>query len=417
MRSNPQSAPWPLILAIVAVTIVTGTRAVAHEKILHAFGSKSSDGIAPYFGLVFDSAGNLYGTTSDGGAYSGGIIFELSPAETRGWFERSLFNFQWAASGSEPLTALILDPAGNLFGTTFAGGTYGKGAAFELRHWPDGGWSEQVLHSFGAPGDGYAPVGGMVRDRAGNFYGTTQDGGAYDLGTVYELSPTVDGGWTETILHSFGNGTDGRQPSAGLVFDPAGNLYGTTESGGANKLGTMFELKRSSGCGWVEKVAYSFGNSNGAGSILPLASLTVDAAGNLYGTALGGSHNLGTVFKLSRATRGAWKETVLHNFGKGGDGSYPSGGLLMDAAGNLYGTTGYGGVATCTSDGVSGCGTVFKVSPAPGGWTEKILHSFGNGNDGINPFRGVISDVSGNLYGTTEAGGIYGHGTVFEIAP
>jgi uncharacterized repeat protein (TIGR03803 family) len=215
MRSNPQSAPWPLILAIVAVTIVTGTRAVAHEKILHAFGSKSSDGIAPYFGLVFDSAGNLYGTTADGGAYSGGIIFELSPAETRGWFERSLFNFQWAASGSEPLTALILYPAGN--------------------------------------------------------------------------------------------------------------LYGTTESGGANKLGTMFELKRSSGCGWVEKVAYSFGNSNGAGSILPLASLTVDAAGNLYGTALGGSHNLGTVFKLSRATRGAWKETVLHNFGKGGRRFLPVG--------------------------------------------------------------------------------------------
>ncbi len=210
------------------------------------------------------------------------------------------------------------------------------------------------------------------------------------------------------------NCADGWIPSAGLIFDAAGNLYGTTGLGGTDGVGTVFELTRAGG-GWTEQVLYNFG-TDGA---YPGGGLTFDSAGNLYGTTgEGGIHILGTVFELTPTVGGGWTETVLHNFGSGTDGAYPGAGVTFDAAGNLYGTTQYGGTYNSCS---GGCGTVFELTPtAGGGWTEQVLLNF-NGTGGANPYAGLIFDGAGNLYGTTQftydnCSGFY-CGTVFELMP
>jgi uncharacterized repeat protein (TIGR03803 family) len=275
------------------------------------------------------------------------------------------------------------------------------------------------LYSFNlARGDGNQPVAGLVLDSSGNLYGTTQLGGAHNSGIVFELSPQADGTWTETVLYDFcsqSQCTDGSTLYGGLVFDSVGNLYGTTHSGGAHNAGTVFELTPHVDGNWTETVLHNFNHKlfNGKGDgFAPLAGLVVDAAGNLYGTtASGGSGWWGTVFKLSPQAGGAWTESILHvfNFNKG-DGWQPRCDLAFDAAGNLYGTTQYGGLYNS--------GTVFKLTPVAGGaWAEKILHSFPNNNgvDGSQPYAGVILDAVGNLYGTTFEGGTAKGGTVFEI--
>ena len=270
---------------------------------------------------------------------------------------------------------------------------------------------EKVLHSFSGGADGTYPYGGLIFDAAGNLYGTTTSGGTSNTGTVFELTPAAGGTWTEKVLHSFSGGTDGIHPYAGLIFDAAGNLYGTTDLGGAYGYGTVFELTPAAGGTWTEKVLHNF-NNGGTDGTRPYARLTFDAAGNLYGTTYGGGayNSYGTVFELTPAAGGTWTEKVLHSFGSGTDGLIPYGGLIFDAAGNLYGTTAYGG----TND----LGTVFELTPkAGGGWTEKVLYSFGDGTDGVSPLAGLIFDAAGNLYGTTQHGGTYNYGTVFEIAP
>jgi uncharacterized repeat protein (TIGR03803 family) len=287
---------------------------------------------------------------------------------------------------------------------------------FELSPKHGGGWTETVIHSFGNGSDGTNPLGGVIFDGAGNLYGTTSAGGIHGGGTVFELSPKDGGGWTETVIHSFGNGNDGVQPSyENLIFDAAGNLYGTTFEGGIHGVGTVFELSPRPSSGWTEVVLHSFNfnSSDGAG---PEAGLIFDSNGNLYGTtAYGGIHdscpeNCGTVFELSPKT-GGWTEKILHSFGSGTDGVNPVAALILDEAGNLYSTTAQGGIHTY--------GTVFEMLPKEGGgWTETVLHSFGNPNDGVAPLAGLIADEAGNLYGTTNSGGIHNNrGTVFEITP
>jgi uncharacterized repeat protein (TIGR03803 family) len=285
-------------------------------------------------------------------------------------------------------------------------------------------WHEKVLHNFTST-DGANPQSGLIFDAAGNLYGTTTLGGAYNLGTVFELSPTMRGGWTEKVLHSFNlNSGDGSYPESGLIFDAAGNLYGTTLLGGTNKSGTAFELSPAQGGQWTERVLYSFGN--GIDGAYPFyGSLIFDATGSLYGTtSSGGIYNCqgnggcGTVFKLTPTVGGAWAETVLYNFRNGTDGYGPESGLVLDAAGNLYGTTAFGGTSNCRVGQWSGCGTAFELSPAAdGGWTEKVLHNF-NGPDGETPLAALIFDTAGNLYGTTEGGGSNTNdGTVFQLSP
>ncbi len=406
-------------LAMFTVALfVTSAWAAAHEKVLHSFNVSGNDGFYPYAGLVFDAAGNLYGTTMEGGIHGQGMVFELTPQEGGSWTEKVLHSFN-GTDGAYPYAGLIFDAAGNLYGTTVRGGIHDDGAVFELTPKEGGGWTEKVLHSFGNGTDGVYPFAGLIFDAAGNLYGTTYEGGIHGYGTVFELTPEEGGGWTEEVLHSFNlNGTDAAYPQASLIMDSAGNLYSTSYEGGIHLdpcggvgCGTVFELSPQEGGGWTEKVLHSF-NLNGTDGDEPYAGLIIDTAGNLYGTTIaGGIHNNGTVFELSPREGGGWLETVLHSFNLNGtDGAVPYASLILDAAGNLYGTT-YDG-------GIHAAGAAFELTPKEGGgWTEKVLHSFGNGTDGYEPYAGLIIDAAGNLYGTTVEGGIHGYGTVFEITP
>lgn len=379
------------------------------EKIIHNFNS--TDGANPASGLIFDAAGNLYGTAPNGGAnYNGGTVFELSPIQGGGWTETTLYSFDPfnGTDGDGPQAGVVFDSVGNLYGTTFYGGTYLDGTVFELSPAGNGNWTEATLYSFTGGADGSIPeFAGVVFDNSGNLYGTTSAGGAYSFGTVFELSPTGGGNWSEQVLHSFNqNGTDGFDPLAGLVIDGAGNLYGTTYNGGANNFGTTFEVSPAGGGNWTEKVLHSFNFTDGA---FLYGGLILDGAGNLYGAATGGgADSVGTAFELMPSGGGNWTAKVLRSFYfEGADGANPTAALLMDSAGNLYGTTQQGGKYDS--------GTVFEVTPSG---TETILYSFGSGGtDGAVPLYGsLIMDSAGNLYGTTAAGGAYDSGTVFELS-
>ena len=406
MQVNRPSIPWVAIPVIfAAILFVSSTGAAAQEKVLHSFNNNGTDGIVPDGGVIFDAAGNLYGTTWSGGAYDyWGTVYELTPAAGGGWTEQVLHSFNNVDTDGASLAAgLIFDTAGNLYSTTAGGGTYLKGTVFELTPTAGGGWTEKVLYSFNGNGsDGFAPYSGLVFDAAGNLYGTAYYGGAYSSGTVFELTPQAGGTWTEQVLHSFGNGTDASAPFSGLTFDTAGNLYGTTEIGGAYSAGAVYELSPQAGGGWTEKVVYSFAN-NGTDGTSPRAGVIFDATGNLYGTTYaGGTYNLGILFELTPAGGGTWTEQVLHNFGNGTDGSNPYARLIFDTAGNLDGTTYQGGSY--------GGGTVFRFN-AQG---EVLLQSF-SGTDGASPVAGLVLDAAGNLYGTTSSGGASDEGAVFEI--
>jgi len=402
-----------VFLAVVpgVLTSVTPLLAASKEKVLYTFNG--ADGNGPYAGLIFDASGNLYGTTYSGGAYGYGTAFQVSPGVNGNWSETILHDFAFGADGVLPCAGLILDGKGNLYGTTKSGGVYGYGSVFQLSSGANGKWTEKLLHSFNN-NDGLAPVAGLTFDAAGNLYGTTLYGGAYGYGTVFQLAPGADGTWTETVLYSFaGGGTDGASPYSGVVFDSAGNLYGTTFSGGAYGYGTVFEVKPGTHGTWSGKVLHSFGKGKNKDGINPYDGLVFDRAHKLYGTTYsGGAYGYGTIFELALGAKGKWGEKVLHSFNKGKGGAYPYGGVLFDSAGNMYGTT--------YSGGAYGYGTVFRFSLAKNGkWIEKVLSSF-NGNDGNGPDDDLIADARGNLYGTTQYGGGSGCGgsgcgTVFEI--
>ena len=397
------------------------------EKVLHNFGS-GTDGVYPQAGLIFDVSGNLYGTSSAGGTYGSGTVFELSPIQAGGWAETVLYSFRYGTDGAYPQAGLILDTSGNLYGTTPYGGTSNCGTVFELSPMGGGAWTETVLHNFNCT-DGYFPTAGLIFDAAGNLYGTTLAGGTYfcpggdgyGCGTAFELTRMADGSWTEIVLHDFGNGSDGAYPGGGLALDAAGNLYGTTTYGGTNDCpvaqfqgcGTVFELTPTGGGGWTEMVLHNFGS--GTDGEIPLFGVIFDVAGNLYGTTIEGGayHYWGNLFELSPTGGGNWTETVLYNFTSGYEAPYAP--LTFDAAGNLYSTTG---------------GAVIELSSAGGGgWTYTVLSSFCSENgctDGSDPLGGLIFDAGGNLYGTTAQGGTYlcgeppnqtGCGTVFELTP
>ncbi len=409
MRPKRLSVSLTATLSILAMTVFVTSACAATGKQLYAFRG-GADGWQPTAGLILDASGNLYGTTSGGGANLNGTVFELRHKAGGGWTEKVLHTFN-GKDGNAPYAGLIFDSSGNLYGTTTVGGAYGDGTVFELMPKAGGGWTEKVLHDFNGK-DGYFPRGGLIFDDSGNLYGTTNIGGVYGVGTVFELMPKTGGGWTETVLHDFNNnGIDGEGPDAGLIFDGSGNLYGTTTVGGANLNGTVFELTPKTRAGWTETVLYNF---NGADGSQPVAGLIFDNIGNLYGTtSVGGANLNGMVFELTPNTGGGWTETVLHNFNfNGTDGAGPQAGLIFDASSNLYGTTALGGVY--------GDGTVYELTPKGGGWTETVLHSFcplAGCTDGSTPLAGLTKDAAGNLYGTTENGGRYGLGTVFEFTP
>lgn len=431
MRRKKSFAGVVVVLAVVAVSLMMrGDAAAQTESGLFSFGGQ--DGFSPLSGLVFDSAGNLYGTTQLGGSgfYGYGTAFELSPAAGGGWTQTVLHNFGSGTDGWYPESALVMDSAGNLYGTTAGGGTGHSGIAFELTPMKGGGWKETVLYDFGTSTSGESPATGVVRDAAGNLYGTTVAGGTggctnngnvvIGCGTVFELSPQTGGGWAEKILYSFTappGSFDGTAVPSRLVLDSAGNLYGTTEFFGKHNGGMAFELSPSGGV-WHVKILYNFSDAQPAvGS--PLGGLSFDSKGNLYGTAAGGSHASGAVFELVPRSGEGSALKVLHNFDNNGkDGFDPISGVVIDSDGNLYGATPGGGTG-CTDLIPPGCGTVFELSPTEGGaWRERILHNFDGGpSDGSDPWGRLVFDSSGNLFGTTEYGGANNFGIVFEVTP
>ncbi len=384
-----------------------------------------------------DKGGNLYGTTYAYGA-GYGTVYQLKHKGS-GWTFNPLYSFAGGSDGANPLARVIFGPNGTLYGTTkFGGGgceNYGCGTVFNLRPSPSAcksalcSWIKTVLYDFKGPrvssvaaqggageaypvyGDGAYPLyGDLIFDQKGNVYGTTITGGqgSCDIyfsrcGTVFELSPS-GGGWNESVLYVF-SGNDGGFPYNGLTFDNAGNLYGTTYVGGLSNAGTFFELAYS--IGWTETFLSSFRNGNdGSG---PTTGLIFDQSGNLYGaTESGGKNSGGTVFEFSPSPDGTWTYSLLYSF-TGGASCGSWGNLVMDGAGNLYGTT--------LCDGTNKAGNVFKLTPSGGSWTYTSLHDFTGGSDGKNPYSNVVIDANGNLYGTTYAGGSQGVGVVWEITP
>jgi uncharacterized repeat protein (TIGR03803 family) len=373
---------------VLGPALITAQLAEAQTyRILHGFRGEEG-GEFPRAGLIEDSAGNLYGTTEWGGFTGHGSVFEL---DANGTFTE-LYDFVGGQTDGEyPYGGVIRDAAGNLYGTTSGGGPGGAGTVFKI----DASGAETILHFF-TTADGWLPEAGLIHDGAGNLYGTTIEGGTYGEGTVFRLSGTG----SMTSLYSFLVGTaDGSLPSSTLVEDAEGNLYGTTQAGGTYSLGTVFKLRPDG----IETVLHNFGAPNDGAT--PYAGLVLDGAGNLYGTTFGGgSYSCGAVCKMSTAG----KEKVLYSFGGSvTDGQSPYAGLVRDASGNLYGTT-YNG-------GTFGVGTVFKVSETG---KETVLHSFAGGpHDGKNPYGGLLRDAAGNLYGTTWAGGPGQYGIVFELTP
>jgi len=364
------------------------------------------------------------------------VVLAASPAATaQGYNVIGAFN---GSGGKLPGSNVIFDASGNLYGTTLSGGLSGPcaglscGVAYRLSPVAGAGWKETVMHRFTGGNDGGQPQAGLALDSSGNFYGTTFRGGLYGPGTVFRLAPTSNGGWKETVLHSFTGGRDGGYPMGGVTVGANGHLYGTASSGGSSgQGGVVFELSPQTGGGWRETVLYNFtGVSDGSS---PSGGLTFDAAGNIYGATLGGgnitdtcSHAgalyCGVAFELSANGSGGWTESVMHAF-NGADGFQPQGSLIFDASGNLYGTTTYGG-ALCSSSTGCCCGVVYELSPNPrGGWSEKEIFAFQLGSGGFgkgtgaNPFSGVTFDASGNLYGTTNLGGTHDSGVVFELSP
>jgi uncharacterized repeat protein (TIGR03803 family) len=418
MRSKNVLVAINAVLVVVCTALLmAATHAVAQETVLYNFNGGVT-GSEPGSNLILDAAGNLYGTSPRGGATDYGVVFELSPQTGGGWTEQVLHSFSNNGhDGILPQGGLIFDAGGNLYGTTSGGGVHKGGTVFELAPATGGGWTESVLHNFGAGADGSEPYGGLIMDAAGNLYGTTTLGGAHGDGAAFELSPVTGEGWTEKMLHSFSGTTDGSQPFAGLTFDASGNLYGTALEGGTYGDGTVFELTPQSGGQWAGKVLHTFGDANGNGAIAyePYGGVVFDQAGNLYGTTYyGGGNGGGTVYELTPSTSGEWKESPVRNFG-GTGGAQPLAGVVIDAAGNLYGTTVNGGNEHTVCDG-TGCGVVYELSPVTGGgWTETVLIDF-NYTDGGHPTGTLIFDSAGNICGTTSAGGSGVFGTVFEIA-
>ena len=412
---SPRATTAALAVAVVLTIVAIQTVQAQTFQVLHTF-TGGADGYGPSAGLTMDEGGNLYGTTYQGGTQGLGTVFKLMRKNSQ-WVFVPLYGFAGGNDGAHPYARVIFGPDGTLYGTTneqgggYCGG-YGCGTVFNLRPPPTAcktalcPWTERVIYHFsGGSGDGGNPLAEVTFDQAGNLYGTTAYGGPAGNGTLYELMP-ANGGWTESVLYAFSFSPDGAEPVANVMFDKAGNLFGTTEQGGAYEFGTVFQLTQS-GSGWTEKTLYSF--SDGSDGAFPSLGLIFDASGNLYGaTGYGGSSRTGTAFELT-PSNDSWNFNLIYTFtGVSYEDGPMYGNLAMDGAGNVYGVT-YG-------NGLYDCGTVFKLTPSNGTWTETVLHDFTCGNDSGFPVGGVVLDKMGNIYGTA-SGGPFEAGVVWEITP
>ena len=446
-------------VAAVSMGLAASSYGASQETVLHTF-TNGSDGSLPFSGLTIDAKGNLYGTTDTGGTgeFADGTVFKLTPKAGGGFTFQTIHTFSQAAGdGGNPAGSVVLDAAGNIYGTTSHGQIGGCGIVYELSPTKSGGWKETILHKFRGNEDGCNSSGFVIFDGAGNLFGATASGGGgvnnifcdHGCGTVFELTRMANGKFTEKVIHKFtGENADGRNPLGGLVFDKSGNLWGTTQVGGESKsaacggvarlCGTVFELTPNTNGTWTESTLFSFtGNTTGTN---PVTNLVIDQEGNLYGTTVNGGPSLeGLVFKLTPQGDGKVKESIVHDFGSGAcctDGIHPFNGLTIDAAGNLYGAVQSGGGASnaCTGGFVDvGCGVVYKLTPNAGktNWEETILYAFFGSSDGASPLDDHVAvDANGNVFGSAAAGGDFdinqthcvgnlpgGCGVVFEVQP
>jgi uncharacterized repeat protein (TIGR03803 family) len=392
-----------VVTALMGMMLAAAIAAPAQTySVVYTF-TGGPDGAEPVSGLSPDLAGNLYGTTVQGGSQSGkcgftngcGTVFRIDSSGN----ETTLYTFTGGSDGSQPQGNLLLGSDGSIYGTASAGGKFGGsctflfgcGVVFKI----DSMGNETVLHTFTGGSDGADPRAGLVRDKVGNLYGASAAGGTDGWGVVFTLSPSGQ----ETVLWTFTGGGDGAEPIGQLYRDSNGDLYGTTIFGGDAQAGVVYKVV---GPG-SETVVYSFSGTSEGGS--PFGGVVLDSSGNIYGTTqLGGSHDLGVVFKIDPAG----SETVLYNFAGQGDGENPTSTLIIDAQGNLYGTTAQGGF--------NDYGTIFKVKPAG---EETVLYTFTGGSDGASPVAGLLA-FRGYLYGTTPSGGSMqgpsGSGVVFKLS-
>jgi len=398
--------------AVIATVLTISTAHAQTLTALHTFSGRpdGSDAIA---GPAMDAAGNIYGTTAEGGTNGLGLVFKVAH-KTGGWVFTPLYSFQGGNDGSNPYGGVAVGPDGNLYGTAAGGGQHGAGTVYKLT--PPASfncrslfcpWTETPLHQFTGGADGGYPQSTPIFDRSGNLYGTASGGGAANAGVVFRLTPSGNG-WVDSVLYSFAGSPDGSTPFSTLIFDSSGNLYGTTTAGGT-EWGTVYELSPSGG-GWTEKILYTFQGANDGG--IPYAGVILDPEGNLYGdTNRNGAGGGGTIFELT-PSNGNWTFSVLYSpelltvFG-------PAGTLARASNGTLYGAIFTGGGQGCSG---YGCGSVFQLAPSNGSWTYTSLYVFTGGADGENPQGQLILDSAGNIYGTT-SGSLGGNGSVYELTP
>lgn len=424
-RKRFSSPPDTLLTGFLLMLALTASATASQKKTLYTFTGGKDGGYPTYPALIFDSAGNLYGTTNGGGVGPHGrfgTVFELIPKADGSWKEKVLYRFAGHRDGALPFSGLVFDRSGNLYGTTALGGGRGScsiegvnyycGTVFEMKPTGNGHWTEMVLMRFDNRATGGNPTEGVIFDDAGNLYGVAGLGrgcGGGGCGMAFELSPTAKGPWKEKIVYSF-HGSDGAAPHSPLLFDHNGNLYGTTVSGGASYAGVVFKLTPTKNGVWKETVLHSFDPFQNYDGAHPCGILALDSAGNLFGsTQLGGRHSCdgrgcGMVYKLERET---WKETALFDFdGRNFKGiSNDEQGVAFDASGNLFGTA---------SGTTVYPGGIFELTPQPEGkWKEHLISRFPS-----DVFPGMtVYGKDGNLYGMTNEGGAYNQGTIFEVVP
>jgi len=392
-------------LFVIALSVTTA--AATTTDVIFSFGE--DEGEYADTDLETDSAGNIYGTTVLGGDFGSGTVFQLTPTPN-GWVHTVLYSFTGGVDGGEPYKGVTLDRDGNLYGTAVTGGSGncegGCGVIYKLTN-RKGTWTQKVVHAFTGGDDGSGPGSRVTVDRAGNVYGMTPTGGAYGLGTIYQIRPPSSGALTFKVIHAFTGGADGSNGSAGRMILRDGRLYGAATTGGNQGSGVVFELTPKAFGEWNFKTIYTFqGQPDGS---FPYGALLFDPSGNIYGTTYyGGANGIGAVYELSPQPVGEWTEDLIYSFQQGPDGNSPISNLVFDKAGNLYGTTSEGGL---------GSGTIFKLSPVGGNWTETVVHAFEGPPDGGFAYNGMVVDAFGNFYGATVHGGENNDGSVYKFTP
>ncbi len=413
-RKSLRAASAALVVVGTTLMLVSAAAGISSEKVLYSF-TGGVDGSQPREGLLLDQAGTMYGTTLLGGTFDQGVVFKLSPNADGSWTQAVIYNFTGGNDGGGPnWGSLAFDAAGNIYGHTYQGGTYNWGVLFKLTPDSSGGWTQSVIHSFTAGRDGQGPYTTPYFDAKGNLYGNSSGGAYHECGSLFKMTPGSANKWTFSVIYSF-TGKPACASWSGLIPDDAGNFYGTTRNhvpGYCDPVGIcgiVFKLIPSADGKWTLKVIHRFDGGIG-GSDPAVIGLIFDDRGNLFGaTESGGVDNSGVVFELTPGPSDTWSYRVLHQFRVNRDGGMPASQLVRDTAGNLYGTTSIGGTY--------GLGTVYKLIPNPdGSWTFSVEHAFA-GSDGANPWGTPFLDGAGHLFGVTGAGGAFGAGTVFEITP